>query len=82
MPVTAAVQVTVALGRAEDALQVTSTLVTTGVAEMMAMVATALLVASCALLTETVTELPVVGNVSTPAWLIVPAEVDQVTAEE
>jgi hypothetical protein len=40
------------------------------------------LVASWVLMAVTVTEVPVVGAVSTPAEEMVPAEVDQVTAEE
>ncbi len=81
VPITAAVQATVELGSADDALQVTLTSVTVGDATT-AIVATALLVTSWVLLTETVTELPVVGNVRTPSWVMLPAEVDQVTAEE
>jgi hypothetical protein len=47
-----------------------------------AIVAVADLVVSCVLVAFTVTEVPVVGAVNTPAALMVPAEVDQVTAEE
>jgi hypothetical protein len=80
VPVTAAVQVTVAPAAAESALQVTLTPVTEAT-WVTATVATPETVGSCVLVARTVTELPVVGAVKTPAGVMLPAEVVQVTPE-
>ena len=47
-----------------------------------AIVAEADLVLSCALVAVTVTEVPVIGAMSTPPEVTVPDELDQFTAEE
>jgi hypothetical protein len=77
-PIADEVQVIVLPATAE-AGQITPTLET---APLRAIVAAADLVGSCVLVTVTVTEDPVVGAVRTPAGVMLPAEVDQVTAEE
>jgi len=71
----------VAPGAIVVAGQVTVTLLTVG-GGVTVTVVVADLVGSWMLVALTMTEVPVVGAVRTPAEVMVPAEADQVTAEE